>query len=161
MTAMNATASPIARLSCMALVCAKPSTHGDTISQTPNLSPIHEIPTVSHDPLNRTDLEASIDVRAPALERDFELPFWHRELRHIIFGLLANSKTSHCRRTPIIWERRRSTKATASKARLRISSHQRPALGRHRQRRSVSGSGPLARIPASQRRTGVVRRQPV
>lgn len=55
-----------------------------TISQTPNLSPIHEIPTVSHDPLNRTDLEASIDVRAPALERDFELPFWHRELRHII-----------------------------------------------------------------------------
>ncbi len=50
-----------------------------TISQTPNLSPIHEIPTVSHDPLNRSDLEASIDVRAPVLERDFELPFWHRE----------------------------------------------------------------------------------
>jgi LPS-assembly protein len=55
-----------------------------TISQTPNLSPIHEIPTVSHDPLNRTDLEASVDVRAPALERDLELPFWHRELRHVI-----------------------------------------------------------------------------
>jgi LPS-assembly protein len=55
-----------------------------TISQIPNLSPIHEIPTVSHDPLNRKDIEASIDVRAPALERDFELPFWHRELRHVI-----------------------------------------------------------------------------
>lgn len=55
-----------------------------TISQTPNLSPIHEIPTVSHDPLNRTDLEASVDVRAPALERDFDLPAWHRELRHVI-----------------------------------------------------------------------------
>jgi LPS-assembly protein len=55
-----------------------------TISQTPNLSPIHETPTVSHDPIDRTDLEASIDVRAPALERDFEIPMWHRELRHVI-----------------------------------------------------------------------------
>jgi LPS-assembly protein len=55
-----------------------------TISQNPNLSPIHEIPTISHDPLNRKDFEAAIDVRAPALERDFELPFWHRELRHVI-----------------------------------------------------------------------------
>jgi LPS-assembly protein len=55
-----------------------------TISQIPNLSPIQETPTISHDPLNRKDLEASIDVRAPALERDFELPFWHRELRHVI-----------------------------------------------------------------------------
>jgi LPS-assembly protein len=55
-----------------------------TISQTPNLSATHEIPTISHAPLNRSDLEASIDVRAPALERDFDLPFWHRELRHVI-----------------------------------------------------------------------------
>jgi len=55
-----------------------------TISQVPNLSTIDEIPTISHEPLNRKDLEAAIDVRAPALERDFELPFWHRELRHVI-----------------------------------------------------------------------------
>ena len=41
-------------------------------------------PTISHDPLNRKDLEASIDIRPPALERDFELPVWHRELRHVI-----------------------------------------------------------------------------
>jgi LPS-assembly protein len=54
-----------------------------TISQTPNLSPSDEIPTISHQPLNRKDLEASFDVRAPALERDFELP-GHRELRHVI-----------------------------------------------------------------------------
>jgi len=55
-----------------------------TISQTPNLSAANEIPSISHSALNRSDLEASVDVRAPALERDFELPFWHRELRHII-----------------------------------------------------------------------------
>ena len=55
-----------------------------TISQIPNLSPIHETPTISHDPLNRKDLEGSVDIRPPALERDFELPFWHRELRHVI-----------------------------------------------------------------------------
>jgi LPS-assembly protein len=55
-----------------------------TISQVPNLSPIHQTPTISHDPLNRKDLEASIDVRPPALERDFTLPFGHRVLRHVI-----------------------------------------------------------------------------
>ena len=55
-----------------------------TISQTPNLSPTSEIPAISHDPLNRKDIEAAIDVRAPALARDFELPLWHRELRHVI-----------------------------------------------------------------------------
>jgi LPS-assembly protein len=55
-----------------------------TISQIPNLSTTREIPTISHDPVNRVDLEAQIDVRAPVLERDFELPFWHRELRHVI-----------------------------------------------------------------------------
>jgi len=55
-----------------------------TISQIPNLSTTREIPTISHDPVNRVDLEAQIDVRAPVLERDFELPFWHRELRHMI-----------------------------------------------------------------------------
>ena len=55
-----------------------------TISQIPNLSPIHEIPTISHQPLNRKDLEASVEIRPPALERDFELSFLHRELRHVI-----------------------------------------------------------------------------
>jgi LPS-assembly protein len=55
-----------------------------TISQIPNLSTTHEIPTISHEPLDRKDLEAQIDIRPPALERDFELPFWHRELRHVI-----------------------------------------------------------------------------
>jgi LPS-assembly protein len=56
-----------------------------TISQTPNhISTNGGIPSISHDPLNRYDLEASVDIRPPALERDFELPFWNRELRHVI-----------------------------------------------------------------------------
>ena len=55
-----------------------------TISQTPRLTGPFTTPTISHSALNRTDLEASIDIRPPALERDYELPFWHRELRHVI-----------------------------------------------------------------------------
>jgi LPS-assembly protein len=55
-----------------------------TISQTPRLTGPFTTPVISHSPLNRTDLEASIDIRPPALERDFELPFWRRELRHVI-----------------------------------------------------------------------------
>ncbi len=56
-----------------------------TISQTPNrISANGGIPSISHDPLNRQDFEASIDIRPPVLERDFELPFWNRELRHVI-----------------------------------------------------------------------------
>jgi LPS-assembly protein len=56
-----------------------------TISQTPRLSRANSPrPQISHSALNRTDLEASIDIRPPALERDYELPFWHRELRHVI-----------------------------------------------------------------------------
>ncbi|HEX4029875.1 MAG TPA: LPS assembly protein LptD [Terracidiphilus sp.] len=56
-----------------------------TISQAPSLiSTNGGIPNISHDPLNRKDLEASVDIRPPALERDFELPFWNRELRHVI-----------------------------------------------------------------------------
>ena len=56
-----------------------------TISQNPtHISTSGGIPTVSHDPLNREDLEASVDIRPPTLERDFELPFWNRELRHVI-----------------------------------------------------------------------------
>jgi LPS-assembly protein len=41
-------------------------------------------PTVSHDPLNRHDLEASLDLRPPAVERDFTLGNWNRVLRHVI-----------------------------------------------------------------------------
>jgi LPS-assembly protein len=56
-----------------------------TKSQYPDLTGANGgIPTVSHDPLNRHDLEASLDLRPPALERDFALPFWNRELRHVI-----------------------------------------------------------------------------
>ncbi len=54
-------------------------------SQTPDLTGAHGgMPTLSHDPLNRTDVEASVDIRPPALERDFTLARWNRELRHVI-----------------------------------------------------------------------------
>ena len=54
-------------------------------SQDPDLAGANEgIPTISHDPLARTAAEASLDVRPPALERDFALPRWNRILRHVI-----------------------------------------------------------------------------
>jgi LPS-assembly protein len=54
-------------------------------SQIPNLSGGGDAtPTVSHAALNRTDVEASVDIRPPALERDFLLSAWNRELRHVI-----------------------------------------------------------------------------
>ena len=56
-----------------------------TISQTPDLTGANGgTPTISHDPLNRTDFEASVDLRPPAFERDFALTRWNRELRHVI-----------------------------------------------------------------------------
>lgn len=55
-----------------------------TLSQTPSLTGPFPVPQIDHSALNRADLEASIDIRPPALERDFELPIWHRELRHVI-----------------------------------------------------------------------------
>jgi LPS-assembly protein len=56
-----------------------------TISQTPDLKGANGgVPTISHEPHNRTDLEASVDLRPPAFERDFSLPRWNRELRHVI-----------------------------------------------------------------------------
>jgi len=55
-----------------------------TISQTPTLSGSNLTPTISHDPVNRRDIEASIDLRPPALERDFNLSHWHRQLRHVV-----------------------------------------------------------------------------
>jgi LPS-assembly protein len=56
-----------------------------TKSEYPDLTGANSgIPTISHDPLSRYDLEGSFDLRPPALERDFALPFWNRELRHVI-----------------------------------------------------------------------------
>jgi LPS-assembly protein len=56
-----------------------------TISQNPDLTGARSgTPSISHDPLNRTDVEASVDIRPPALERDFQLPGWKRVLRHVI-----------------------------------------------------------------------------
>jgi LPS-assembly protein len=56
-----------------------------TISEAPDFTGANNgVPTISHDPVNRTDVEASLDIRPPALERDFNLPFWHRRLRHVI-----------------------------------------------------------------------------
>ena len=56
-----------------------------TGSQTPELTAQNGgTPTVSHDPLRRTYAEASVDVRPPALERDFILGGCNRVLRHVI-----------------------------------------------------------------------------
>ncbi len=55
-----------------------------TISQTPTLTGSLLVPQINHSALNRSDLEATVDIRPPALERDFEVPLWHRELRHVI-----------------------------------------------------------------------------
>jgi LPS-assembly protein len=55
-----------------------------TNGQVPTLTGPFIVPQISHSTLNRTDLEASVDIRAPALEREFELPHLHRELRHVI-----------------------------------------------------------------------------
>jgi LPS-assembly protein len=56
-----------------------------SISQTPDLRDRNGgVPTISHDPLNRTDFEASVDLRPPAIERDFTLAHWNRQLRHVI-----------------------------------------------------------------------------
>src|SRR5262249_47995794 len=56
-----------------------------TGSQTPDLAGINGgTPAVSHDALNRSDIEASMDIRPPAIERDFFLSHWNREMRHVI-----------------------------------------------------------------------------
>jgi len=47
-------------------------------------STTHFIPTISHTPLNRVAAEASLDIRPPVVEHDFELPFGHSVLRHVI-----------------------------------------------------------------------------
>ena len=54
-----------------------------TGSQVPDLTGANGgTPTVSHDPLSRSNLEATIDFRPPALEREFTVG--HRVLRHVI-----------------------------------------------------------------------------
>ncbi len=63
-----------------------------TGSQVPNLGTGLSIfgvgvPSVSHQPLNRIDAEASVDVRPPAVERDFA--FKNFTLRHVIEPELA------------------------------------------------------------------------
>jgi LPS-assembly protein len=56
-----------------------------TISQTPDLAGVNGgVPAISHDALIRSDFEASVDVRPPAVERDFTLSRWNRTLRHVI-----------------------------------------------------------------------------
>jgi LPS-assembly protein len=56
-----------------------------TISQTPDVADLRNgVPTISHDPLHRIDAEASVDIRPPALERDFVLARWNRVMRHVI-----------------------------------------------------------------------------
>ena len=54
-----------------------------TGSQIPDLAGVNGgTPTVSHDPVNRSELEARVDVRPPAIERDFTIGS-HR-VRHVI-----------------------------------------------------------------------------
>jgi LPS-assembly protein len=55
-----------------------------SISQKPDFAHPSATPYISHDALNRSDLEASVDLRPPALERDFTLTRWNKVLRHVI-----------------------------------------------------------------------------
>jgi len=56
-----------------------------SLSQVPDLTGFSVgVPTVSHDPLRRTYGEASLDVRPPALERDFSLGHNGTVMRHVI-----------------------------------------------------------------------------
>jgi LPS-assembly protein len=56
-----------------------------SISQTPDLTGINGgIPAINHDSLNRADVEAGVEIRPPAIERDFALPGFNRVLRHVI-----------------------------------------------------------------------------
>ena len=56
-----------------------------TTSQEPDLTGARGgTPSISHDTLNRADLEASVTVRPPAVERDFNLGSGGGVLRHVI-----------------------------------------------------------------------------
>ncbi|MGA3371706.1 MAG: LPS assembly protein LptD [Terracidiphilus sp.] len=55
-----------------------------TISQNPDLLGKNGgVPSISHAAINRSDFEASVNLRPPALERDFALSRWNRTLRHV------------------------------------------------------------------------------
>ena len=76
-----------------------------TGSQIPDLTGVNGgTPTVSHDPLSRSDIEASVDLRAPALERDFMLR--NRTLRHVIepelFYRFVGGIGSRARNVPLL-----------------------------------------------------------
>ena len=55
-------------------------------SQIPDIAGTHfgGVPYVQHNPLNRSDLEFSLDIRPPAIERDFTVNRWNRVIRHVI-----------------------------------------------------------------------------
>jgi LPS-assembly protein len=56
-----------------------------TGSQVPDLTGQRGgTPSVKHDPLNRSDFEAGVDIRPPAVARDFSLGRWNRTVRHVI-----------------------------------------------------------------------------
>ena len=56
-----------------------------SISQVPDLTGANNgTPSIRHSSLNRADAGVSVDMRPPALERDFALGRWNRELRHVI-----------------------------------------------------------------------------
>ena len=58
---------------------------GYTDSQTPDLTGANGgIPAFKATALARSDYEVSVDLRPPAVERDFRLSHWNRELRHVI-----------------------------------------------------------------------------
>ena len=76
-----------------------------TGSQIPDLTGLKSgTPSVSHEPLNRGDAEASVDIRPPAIERDFLLGSWGREVRHVIEPEVTYRFVEHrnqgTRRTP-------------------------------------------------------------
>ncbi|MGA2047001.1 MAG: LPS assembly protein LptD [Terracidiphilus sp.] len=56
-----------------------------TGSQLPDLTGAQGgTPTISHDSLNRADVEARVDIRPPAIERDFSVGGGRWDLRHVI-----------------------------------------------------------------------------
>jgi len=56
-----------------------------SISQNPEPTSMNGgTPTINHDSINRVDVEAGLEIRPPAIERDFALPGLNRVLRHVI-----------------------------------------------------------------------------
>ena len=78
-----------------------------TISQLPDLTGARSgTPSMSHDALNRADLEASVTIRPPAMERDFDLGIGGRILRHVIepeiFYHFVGGIGAQARKVPLI-----------------------------------------------------------